>query len=258
MEMNITGLNFYAGTSINSSSSIIGQTAAFLFYMLTGNEYTCIIDYGDGSPQITFQDQPYNLNNTYMYHYYAQPSENMYQVQLNCSNSISNQSIALAHFTQYELKDLQLVKYGVAPNTPYSIDFMVTSGSTPYLIESLVDGIIDNGVAKDLIGSVWPSIVYKASSRNGETNANVYNVYVRLANLVSMVELNSTFEISAPIQNPTFSITPITNNPQMAEFTYEYVYNANEISFNIGIQAGANVKVAIFTGDELTYSPILG
>ena len=78
-------------------------------------------------------------------------------------------------------------------------------------------------------------------------------VFIQLENYVSAVSLNTTFEISSPIVNPTFSITP-TSDARIASspaYTYQFTYNANTISFTISMQSGSNVNIQIFTGEEV-------
>ena len=81
----------------------------------------------------------------------------------------------------------------------------------------------------------------------------ILGVYILLKNYVSSVYLNTTFEISSSIVNPTFSLNP-TSDPQIPNnlmYTYMYAYNANKITFAIGMQSGSNIKITIYTGDEL-------
>ena len=76
-----------------------------------------------------------------------------------------------------------------------------------------------------------------------------------MSNYVSTVQLNTTFEISSAIKNPTFSLTPTSDptvlaiNPALL-FTYVFSINSNQLVFNIGMQSGSNVELKIFTGDE--------
>ena len=51
----IEGLNFHAGV-FNTSTSILGSYAQFLFTIKVGMGYTCHIEYGDGSGMDNFND----------------------------------------------------------------------------------------------------------------------------------------------------------------------------------------------------------
>ena len=156
----ITGLSFYAGKSIQSAS-IVGKVASFLFSIATGSFYTCSIDFGDDTQIITITDRPYNLNNTFIKHVYANAIEAMYKVYINCSNSDNSTSLLFDHYAQYELTGLALVKYGTLVNTAYSVDFMVSSGSAPFYLEARINnGVNDTGVSKD-IGSNPPVTIYR-------------------------------------------------------------------------------------------------
>ena len=66
-----------------------------------------------------------------------------------------------------------------------------------------------------------------------------------MINYVSTVELNTTFEISSPIVNPMFALSPPS-----AQNTYEYVLNGTEISFLFSMASGSNVKLTVYAGDD--------
>ena len=155
----ITGLSFYAGLT-SQSASVIGQNAMFLFSLTSGSRYTCVVDYGDSSGLVSFQDLPYNLNGTYIQHMYSENTEQMYTVSINCSNYLNSQMLSFNHHIQNVLSGLALIANGTTLNTAYSIDFMVSSGSTPYSVVCLIDGILDSGVSKD-VTSVSPAIIYR-------------------------------------------------------------------------------------------------
>jgi hypothetical protein len=244
----ITGLSFYSGNSIKSAS-VVGRAADFLFTLSTGSFYTCTVDFGDGSNIITFQDQPYNLNNSFVNHTFSKNQEAIYQVHIFCASILNNQSLYVEHYTQYELNGLQLMKTDAYVNTVFSIDFMILSGSGPYFFESTVNSLVDTGVSKDFLNSIAPVIIFRGSLRNPQPVPLVLNVFINMSNYVSNAKLNTTFEISSLIVNPTFSIQPIAPS-----YTYEFVYNSNQFSFLIGTDLGSNVKVTIFTGDESPYS----
>lgn len=242
----ISGLRFYSGNSIQSAS-VIGSVADFLFTISTGIYYVCTVDFGDGSPKVIFQDQPYNLNNTIVNHTFSQSQETVYRVYIICVNNLNNQSLYIDHYTQKELYGLQLIKTSGLINTIFSIDFMILSGSSPHFLESYVDSILD-GVSKDT-SSIGPSEIFRGSLRNPQSVPLVYLVFINMSNYVSNLKLNTTFKINSIIINPTFSIQPIA-----PFFTYEYIYNSNQFSFLISMDSGSNVEVTIFTGDEPSYS----
>jgi PKD repeat protein len=251
----LDGLQFYSGVSVQSAS-IIGQNAQFLFILVSGSGYSCNVDFGDGSAMLTFGDQPYNLNNTLIQHSYA-TAEAKYKVNIVCWNSINNLTLSFDHYTQFALTGLSLVKTGTTLNTPYSIDFMLTSGSTPYYLEFLLNNQLDSSVTplSKVAGSVSPQIIYKGTSKNGETISILYYVRIKLVNYVSSIELNTTFDISSPIVSPTFDLSPTSDAAILAidpslTHTYKFSYNLNQISFKISMQSGSNIKLSIFTGDE--------
>jgi PKD repeat protein len=140
----LIGLGFHAGGSMQSAS-VIGQSAPFLFYLMSGAGYTCDVSFGDGSAMLTFSDQPYNLNGTIINHSYAS-TEAVYSVYVVCWNSINSLNLSFSHFTQYALTGLRLVSQGVSLNTPYSVDFLVAAGSSPHDLKYFVNGVLDAAI----------------------------------------------------------------------------------------------------------------
>ena len=239
----LMGINLFAGNSINSAS-VVGKSADFLFTLQNGGGYTCTLDYGDGS-QTVFTDLP-NLNNTYISHTY--PSlEASYQVKIFCLNTVSNLTFGpFTHYVQYELTNLRLLNTGTGVNKQYYIEVLTDSGSNPYLQQLLLDSVADNGFT-------FASKAGKSSLRTGETSSKVIIVNVTLSNYVSTVKLNTIYEISSPIVNPSFAISP-SGDIDASLNRYTFGLSGTTINFQFDVVSGANIKVEIFTGEELVSS----
>jgi hypothetical protein len=110
----LSGLSLYSGMS-SESASITGADAFFKFMLNSGNNYECVIDFGDFSPSLSFTDDPYNYNNTFLTHVYEKTG--VYGVTITCNNLISSVSKSVRHFVQDELSGLELVDYGVSTVT---------------------------------------------------------------------------------------------------------------------------------------------
>jgi hypothetical protein len=253
----LAGLQFYSGSSAQSAS-IIGQNAPFLFILASGSGFSCHVDFGDGSAQLAFADQPYNLNNTLIQHAYP-ATEAKYKVNIACWNSINDLTLSLDHYTQFGLTGLSLVQTGARLNTPYSIDFVLASGSTPYSLEFRLDSQLDSSVtaSNKVAGSAPPRIVYKGPAKSAATQYQLYFVHIKMLNYVSSVELNATFEISSPIIRPTFDLSPASDPSILAidpSLTYAYTFTSDsllELTFSLSMESGSNVNIKIATGDEL-------
>jgi hypothetical protein len=233
-------LNLYAGNSIQSSS-VVSLSADFLFTLQNGGGYTCTIDFGDGL-QTIFTDLP-NLNNTFISHIY--PSiEAIYQVKIFCINSVGNLTKGpFPHYVQYELTNLRLLSSGTVANKQYYIEVLTDTGSNPHSTQLLIDSVQDNGFT-------FLSKTGKSSLRTGETTSKVIIVNVTLSNYVSTVKLNTIFEVSSVIVNPSFTISP-SGDIDASLNRYTYGLSGRTINFQFNADSGANIKVELFTGEEL-------
>lgn len=224
----IAGLSFKAGTLLNSSS-IVGQNAQFLFLLLIGQNYWCLIDYGDGSNQ-NISDVVASPNNTYIPHLYNQ--ENSYFVKVNCSSPVNSLYLEFYHFVQYPLTGLKLIKNGTTTGTSYTVDFSLQSGSTPNQIIFLFDETADPGLK-------YSNLVGQSSQKSAETNPIIHYIYIYISNYVSFVELNQTFEISTSIKNVLFNVAPTS---EITTYTYFYPKSLN---FTLSMSGGSNVDIFI-------------
>jgi hypothetical protein len=118
------GLSFKAGT-MPYSSSIVGQSADFLFIILAGANYNCAVKFGDGS-STTVTDAVYYVNNTYVSHTYS--SEAVYTVSVNCTNPLNSLNLTFNHYVQYPLVGLALTNTGALLNTAYTVGYSLQSG----------------------------------------------------------------------------------------------------------------------------------
>lgn len=224
----LTGLAFKSGES-EKSASIVGTEANFLFSLQSGANYICNIDFGNGIK--SFSDQVYNLNNTFIKNTFYE--EKMFTIYIECSNQVNKISLTFEHYVQYSLSGLKLVENGTLLNRPYSIDFSLQTGSSPLNIEFYLNNKLEIITYSGFIGK---SSIYPA-----ESTTKLHQVYIKLKNYVSLIELNTTFEISTPILNPTFTILPSIG---LSEYTYSY---PTELTFKIDMSQGSNVKIKINT-----------
>lgn len=224
------GLSFKAGTA-PQSASIVGQLANFLFMILVGVNYQCAIVFGDNSPTTTISDAVFYINNTFVGHTYS--SEGVYTVRITCSNPSSNSlNLTFSHYVQYPLVGLALSTNGTTLNTPYQIGFSVQSGSAPYDLAFFYDNVLDSGV-------VYSNVSGKASARPAESTPTTHYVFINMTNYVSSVQLNGTFQISSPLQNVQFAVTPTTG---ISAYTYVYPIT---LSLTTTMTSGSNVLITI-------------
>ena len=253
----MSGLAFYSGQQTQSTSKL-GQTAQFLFKLSQGNGYKCDVNFGDGSALLSFYDLPYDLNNTFIPHVYAN-IEQFYVVSIICDNSLNAVSLTFNHYVQYEILDVRLAKNGALANTAYSIEFIVASSASSSLnLYFYVDGLLDTGVSlQSRDTSTTPNqLYYKSTARTPQLSPLIHKIRVLAYNFVSRIELNTSFEISYEITNARLSLSPVSDsaiiqlNPAML-YTYEYSYLRNFILFQISMSAGSNINVKVYTGDEV-------
>lgn len=233
------GLSFKAGT-LPYSSSIVSQPANFLFMILVGANYQCLINYGDGATQ-TISDAIYYINNTYVSHTYT--AESAYTVSINCTNPVNSLSLTFTHYVQYPLVGLALVSNGTLLNTAYTVRFSVTSGSVPYSISFSFDGILDSGVQ-------YSNLLGQSSSHAGESTPAIHTIFINMTNYVSSIQLNCTFQVSSPLQNVQFSISPSSG---ISAYTYQYPVTLSLIT---SMTSGSNVDIFVNADSLATVSTL--
>ncbi|CAF0863211.1 unnamed protein product [Brachionus calyciflorus] len=239
----LEGLAFKSGTATVSASAS-NKPASFLFTLQAGANYECLINYGSSSS--TFNDLVYNLNNTYFNHTYPN-REAVYTVTISCKNEVNSLTFSFPHYVQHEITGLKLSSNATFVNTPFSIEFAINTGSNPIESILLVDNIPDTVNYNNFIG--------KGILRNGESLSKIFNVSITLRNYVSFLQLNAFFEVTSPIINPNFEITPSGN---LAENTYTF---GTSIIFVITMDSGANVRIDLntdFNNDNLITNNKIG
>jgi hypothetical protein len=236
IQSNITGLHFFAGNA-SESASILGRSAEFLFYVSTGGGYICIVDFGDNT-MIKIEDKWPELkpNNTLISKDYDSASEQDYVVSINCANHLSRSSLLFTHHVQKEITGLRLSRRGVPLNTAFTIEFVIDTG-TNAMAEMQVDGIKDSSL-------VFSNMIGRGSPYPPQSSFKTLSITIKVSNLVSEVTLIDTFEVSWPIEEPSFEI-----EPKLPIYVFP-----GPILFLIGMSAGYNVRVEIYTGDELDKS----
>jgi len=228
----LKGLYFHAG-DLSVSTSFLGSDASFLFYLKSGMRYKCFIDYGETTKD-SFNDFAYNYNNTVFSNRYKK--EGIYIVIINCSGIANSLELKFSHYVQSKLVGLELLKPGTTIQTPYYIEFGLLSGASVDQINLYVDGVLDKG-------TTWNSDTLKGLSSyypNGDLYPGEHSIFINMSNIVSRLTLNTTFQISSTIVNPTFRIAPDVQ---------EYLYPTT-IDIIVSLESGANAKVEIWTGDE--------
>jgi len=232
----LIGLNFHSGV-FNKSTSVLGSDAQFLFFLKNGMGYTCAIDYGDGATD-SFNDLAFNYNNTFFTNGYQR--EDVYIVTINCTGAVNYLYLEFNHYVQSELLGLSLVKPGTVARQPYYIEFKLLAGSSVQQTDLYVDGVLDTGTTWNQ-GTLMGLSSYNP---NGDLYPGVHSVFINMSNIVSRVTLNTTFQISSPIINPTFRISPEAD---------QYLYPAS-VEIVVSLESGANAKVEVWTGEEMEAS----
>ncbi|RMZ97507.1 polycystin-1-like isoform X2 [Brachionus plicatilis] len=224
----LEGLYFKAGTGAQSASAV-GKNADFLFILQSGANYICHVDYGGQTH--TFGDDVYNLNNSFISHVYSQ--EKVYQVSITCANQINSLSLNFDHHVQQELTGLKLSNNVTLVNQPFYIEFSLETGSA--ISESL---LLFNNQQETI---TFDALTGKGILHGGLSLANRHPVYIELKNFVSTIELDAFFEISSPIINPSFEITP---SGDLATRKYSFPH---ENFIEIRMDSGSNVRIEINT-----------
>ena len=110
--MNITVVDRMSGIVFTSptpytdqSASIVNKQASFLFTLASGNGYTCVVDFGDGTSRMSFNDSAFDCNNTVVGHVYTR--EFIFKVSITCANSFNSVSYATDHHVQYEIANIR-------------------------------------------------------------------------------------------------------------------------------------------------------
>ena len=232
----LDGLNFFSGVS-KQSASAVAENASFLFYLKSGNQYTCIVDFGD-STSFLISDSVENLNNTIINKLYT--AEQMHIIKINCGNLVSSINLVFSHYVQYRIAGASLVSSGVLINSPYSVDFKITSGTNPQ-----IDFTFNNAKLIENVDYNYSNFLCKSIPRPGEPTTSIKKVYIIISNYISFQMINSTFEISSPIINPNLRI----NTPYTFGTVFAYP-DTTLISFQFDMSSGTNVKIQIFYGDE--------
>lgn len=223
------------------SASVVGQPANFLFYLIAGANYVCLIDYGDGGND-TLTDMVYNFNNTFITHTFTK--ENIYVVSISCTNPASSLVLIFNHSAEYMLTGLQLSSNGTQLNTAYTIGFTLKTGSSPINMTFLIDGSSDPGF-------MYTNLTGKSSVRPGESTPVIHQVYIYMCNHVSCAQLNGTFEISSPIGSPSFNIVPSGNI--LTGSTYLF---SSLLVFQISMKTGSNINILFNTDSSNPYSTL--
>ncbi len=194
------GLNFFAETFMNSSqsASLLNQDASFRFYLINGSDYSCRVNFDDGSFMI-ITDYPFDFNNTIIPHVFTQ--EKTYNISLLCENSESNLTYSILHIVQQEIYCLDILSpVNGLVNAPFQIKFSIQSGSTPQFSLNL-NGLNLASYTYDHITKVGIAISSHALSSIG-----IYYINITAHNLISKIETFKQFEIGSPIVSPIFSI----------------------------------------------------
>jgi hypothetical protein len=89
----LSGLGFKSGNYLQSSS-LLGQNASFTFLLQSGENYFCLINFGDGN-QLNISDSQSNINNTFVNHYYN--SGGTYSVFIKCTNPVNTINLTVLH-----------------------------------------------------------------------------------------------------------------------------------------------------------------
>lgn len=236
----MTGLQFFSGNSINSSSSIVSQDANFLFILGSGQNYNCSIDFGDGTWG-TVSDYVYDMNNSRVSHIYS--VEKVYLVNITCINPINALTQAFNHVVQKAITGLTMLKTGALVNEAYTISYSLLTGSPPYQIYFSI-----NNVSQSI--NQISNLLFQTSQRS-DALATIYQVYFNISNQVSNQEYVGTFQISGAILNPTFSVYPMGDLS-----TDRYLFPVN-LTFSVGMLTGSNVNIFINT-DSTGNPSILG
>ena len=224
----LEGLNFKSGNS-QVSASAVGKPGNFLFTLQAGANYKCDVKYGNRL--FSFNDSVYNMNNSIFSNVYS--SEGIYKVKIYCENSVNNISLEFNHYVQFEITGLQLKSNATVVNTAYYIECSILSGSG--IFESIL--YFDNKLeALTITGLNGRGILH-----NGELRTTIHNISITLRNYVSTVQLNGTFEISAPIINPKFEITP-AGDLGIEKYSFPVSHK-----IKISMDGGANVRMKFNT-----------
>jgi hypothetical protein len=239
---NLMGLGFKSGSNSLYSTSVVSQSANFLFVMLSGANYQCLIDYGDGQTG-QLSDTVYNLNNTLIPHTFTTAKN--YTVAINCTNPVNSLNLTFVHIVQYALTGLKLTSNGSLVGQAYKVPFSVSAGSRPYQITFLFDNVADSAVN-------YANLAGTSSTHSAESVPTIHQIYISLSNFVSSVQLNASYEISSPIVNAKFTIVPTSNIPTGA---YNYLYST-QLLFQISMTSGSNVKLNINTDSLNAYSSL--
>jgi hypothetical protein len=228
-----------ASCSTLISASIVGQQAYFSFAIQTGRDYTCLIDFGD--TQKLMIDHTTVLNGSSVGHNYTY-SEGVYTVVITCSNFLSSQTYQVQHHVQYEITNIQLLAKGALRNIPYYVKFGLGTGTNAQVTFTFND-VLDNEMTY-----VESTKVGTSSQRNAELSA-IYPVKITASNYVSDAIVNDFFQISAPIENPSLTITPVNKSTNIYNFK-------SQINFSIDMTLGSNVLIVLYIGDEIVLSTL--
>lgn len=105
------------------------------------------------------------------------------------------------------------------------------------------DGVLDSGAQ-------YSNLVGKSSNHAGESNPTIHYIFINMTNYVSNIQLNATFQISSPLQNVQFTVTPTSG---ISSYTYQYpVY----LNLTTTMTSGSNVLMVINT-DSLNQASTL-
>lgn len=215
------------------SASIVGKNAEFLFTVTSGSGYTCRVNYGDGSI-LNFNDLVVNYNGTVFTHLYNR--EGSFSVSIYCENLFSNATYLVTHYTQYEILNLKVPLNGAFRNVPFSIQFTISSGSSPSFT-MFYNNMQDYGISYDSNSKIGYSSSKSASS------SGLFDLNITATNLVSRMSLSQKFEIGSIIRDPVFNV--LTTG--FADLKFHY---GTTLNFKVHMTDGSNVRLQFFFGEE--------
>jgi hypothetical protein len=201
---------------------------------------------GDGTDDLFFTDTPINYNGTVFNHVYT--SEGTFLVNINCANAFSTNTSSVNHTTQNPVTGLSAPLNRASVNSNFKIDFSLTGGSLPNFALTFNNTPL--------------TVTYNSATMTGTSDVYstsvVQTFYIELIawNSVSLIRLLQPFEIGIPITGASFIIsTPFLSDSFTGEVydgTWEF---GTSMQFVVDIQAGANVKLDFYTGEEDTAAP---